>query len=265
MNAHILVVEDDHDARNTLAYLLKYTGYQVTQAADGETAIDLLEKAVFDVVLSDIVLGEVSGMEVLQAARKQPYVPEVILLTGHASLDTAILAVRQEAYDYLLKPCMDDDLLSCVEAAVQRHLAERQVRDATHKLITALSVQAASESRAKEEPQPQPMSAAQQQRGVYPMHIGNLSIGNSRYKVFFKGTPLQITLIEYDLLHYLAETPGQPRAYGDIVRHTHKIDCNDAEARTLLSPHLRNLRKKFDPTYLVTIRGTGYMLTNPEE
>lgn len=106
MTVRILVVEDSDALRDWLTRVLHRAGYTITQAVDGEEALALLRQTgeyrePFDVVISDIMMGKVDGVQVTQAARNQAEPPEVILLTSQGSLDTATQAVRLGAFDYL--------------------------------------------------------------------------------------------------------------------------------------------------------------------
>ncbi len=251
MKPHILIVEDDPVARMTLATGLRQAGYRVAEAADGETALDLLEQDMFTVVLTDLVLGEVSGIEVLYTARAQPYRPMVILLTGHGSLDSSLTAFRNGAYDYLLKPCAPEDLLRCVAGAIKRHTVEHQLREAARIIYGQM----------EEMFDPQPDDSAPPSAQI--MQIGNLKIGASRREVEFWGQSVALTPIEYHLLRFLAERPGQTRTYREIVHHTHAADISNVEAQMLIRPHIHNLRQKISADYLITERGTGYYLIDP--
>jgi DNA-binding response OmpR family regulator len=264
MKPHVLVVEDDDNTRMTLAYLIQHAGYNVTQAHDGETALELLEQKTFHVVLTDIILGNVSGIDVLHAARHQLYRPEVILLTGHGSLDTAIDAVNEGAFAYLLKPCVDDKILSCIEGAAQRHTSERQIRDAAENLIKVLHhhTSRTTDSDARNPaPGTSPATASTQEM----VRVGELAIGKTRHEVTFQGKYILLTPIEYALLSYLAQHVGSVCGYQDIIQVTHQLDTNDADAQMLLGPHIRNLRKKLAPAYIITVRGAGYKLVAPAE
>ncbi len=261
MEHHILLVEDDEQTRQMLAFRLEYAGYAVTQAEDGNRALALLRQGPFDVVLLDIILGDVNGLEVLRVAREQPYHPEVILLTGFGSLDSALTALRGGAYDYLLKPCPSEKLLVCVEGAVRRHSAEQHLRDAVVTLMPALSYYRDTDA------VPTAVSAREipertvESDGV--LRVGALSVGTTRYDVAFDGQRLQVTPTEFSLLRYLAERAGQVCLCGDIVRYTHGLDTNESDAQTMLRSHVRNIRRKIPRDYLVNNRGTGYMLIAP--
>ncbi|NJP05247.1 MAG: response regulator transcription factor [Chloroflexaceae bacterium] len=264
MNAHVLVVEDDDTTRMTLAYEIQYAGYRVTQAANGEAAVDLLEQESFHVVLTDILMEQVDGIEVLYTARMQSYRPMVILLTGHGSLETAISALHQGAYAYLLKPCPPDKLLTCVHNAVKKHHAEQELLQAT-RMLTLYSRALGDMNNPFEEPsRGKHAHPAQARTDRSKMtHIGELTVGVHRREVWFQGQSVHVTPIEYALLRCLIETPGQARSYSEIARYTHQCDLSDADAQTLLSSHVHNLRKKLDPALLVNDRGNGYMLVVP--
>jgi DNA-binding response OmpR family regulator len=284
MKPHILLVEDDQNTSIALGYWLQQAGYRVTRAPDGETAFDLLENDVYDVVLTDIVLGDIDGIEVLQAARMQDYHPEVLILTGHGTLDTAIAAIRAGAYDYLVKPCDEDELLRQLNGAVQRRMVEERRRMVERQLInsaallTTIYPQGERDEAGGSAPVPPhpaapptaPLPHSPAPPGAAPppsqtVRIGELTIGDSRHAVVFRGEPVRLTPIEYALLCCLAERPGTAHSYRHIVRHTHRFETDEADAQILVKQHMFNLRKKIDPAYLVNDRGRGYMLVDPAQ
>ncbi len=265
MTTHILLVEDDYNTRIMLAYRLQYAGYHVTQASDGETAIDLLEKETFDIVLTDIILGDIDGIEVLQTARQQDYRPEVILLTGHGSLDTSVAALRSGAFDYLLKPCDAEKLLLSVESAVKRHLSEQRIREAAVTMINALDSQDDQQYASKVLQSYEVTKRIPRIRDGDVFTIGELLIGHSRHEVFLAGQQVLLTPIEYELLSYLAEHSGNFCCSSEIIRHTHGLETPDSEAQAMLRSHIRNLRKKIPSSYLINDRGVGYKLIDPNE
>ncbi len=114
----VLVIDDSEVIRGGIAEKLSSAGFEVATAADGEEAIRLGDTEKFDVVISDIVLPKVDGIRVLKFFRERhPNVP-VILITGHATLETAIEAIRERAFDYILKPFRLDDLLHLTTEAL---------------------------------------------------------------------------------------------------------------------------------------------------
>lgn len=275
MKPHILLVEDDLDTGRILQTRLEFAGYRVTQAHNGETAIDMLENDRFEVVLTDIVLGAVDGIEVLHTARLQSYRPEVIILTGYRTLDTSIAAIRAGACDYLLKPCDDEELLKCVNEAVERHQeaiqrehTDQQLKDAAALIMNICGTLEEDQrffsgyllNHAVDSSEASSLSSPSQ-----VLQVGDLLIGDTRHKVSFRGAPLRLTPIEYTMLHYLAEQPGVVHSCQDIVSHTHGFSTSEADAQGLVKPHIHNLRKKLGATYLVNDRGSGYKLVCPQQ
>lgn len=269
MTASILLVEDDDDMREVIARNLCKAGYQVTQAADGAAAITLLTRTFpgrpdYDVVLTDIVMGDIDGIEVINAAKSQPDAPEVLLLTGYGSLDTAIAAMRAGAFDYLQKPCPTTQLRERIAAAVQqRRDKQRQTQEAeAMRRITAIINQSEPGSIA---PADEPSLATQSvpsQPERY-LNVGALRIDTHRHEVVFQDQPLHITPTEYAILARMAATPGQVVTFVEIAHPTYGTHINETEARELIRWHIRNLKHKLDEGYLVSVRGVGYMLIDP--
>lgn len=279
----ILLVEDDAAARLVTAATLDGAGYAVTAAPDGETALALLAKQPYVLVITDIRMRKVDGIDVLRAAREQPYRPAVVLLTGYGSLDTSIAALRMGAYDYLLKPCDPDVLLDTAAAAIQHQAQERQREDMLNAIIE-IAARLQGQSAAPAPPSTPsssvaPPAAAQQQVGASPtpappapteperhyLRIGALIIDYFRHEVTFEDQIMHTTPTEYALICCLAESRGRVLTYSEIVRHTHGHAMPDDEALLLLKQHIHNLRRKIPVAYLVNVRGTGYMMVGPEE
>jgi two-component system NtrC family sensor kinase len=137
----VLVVDDDQFALRSMAKVLGGESYQVVTAASGSQAIDLLKQDTFDLVLTDLKMPEVDGLEVLRQAREIAPQAVVLILTGYASLESAIEALRKGAYDYLVKPCSDDELklkiakgLERVRLAEERQRAEEALKEYSERL-----------------------------------------------------------------------------------------------------------------------------------
>jgi DNA-binding response OmpR family regulator len=268
MGVNILLVEDDSTARMLLADVLEGAGYQVTTARDGEVALELLSAQVFDVVITDIRMRQVDGIKVLEAARQLTPPPSVILLTGFGSLETAVAALRAGAHDYLLKPAAPKDLLSRVAKAVERRSAEVRQNEAARIIAQGLAhlqghVPIGAYSPLEEIALPgEPTEMPQSDRYL---HVGSLSIDTFRHTATFDNQTMHLTPIEYALLHCLAASQGRVVSYSEIVRCSHGYEPDEAEAQSLLKAHVRNLRRKINSRYLVNVRGTGYMLVDPDK
>jgi two-component system response regulator PilR (NtrC family) len=123
---HILVVDDELSMRELLEYMLTKEGYQVTCAEDGQGAIALLEKTNFDLLLCDIRLGDMTGLDVLRASKKKNPDSVVIMISAFATTETAVEAMNEGAYDYVPKPFDKDELMQTIAKAVDLRSLEHE-------------------------------------------------------------------------------------------------------------------------------------------
>ncbi|MFT3916250.1 MAG: sigma-54 dependent transcriptional regulator [Anaeromyxobacteraceae bacterium] len=124
--AHVLIVDDEVNIRRVLAAMLRREGYEVTTAGDGEQALAVLQKTPVHVVVTDLVMPRLGGMELLRkVAADFPDVP-VILITAHGSVDSAVAALKAGAFDYITKPFEQDELRKVIAKATRAHDLERQ-------------------------------------------------------------------------------------------------------------------------------------------
>lgn len=124
--ARILVVDDDKYVVKGLQLILKKEGYEVSVANGGAEAIEMLKKKTFDVVLTDLKMEGVDGLQVLHQARLADPDTAVIMLTGHSSIETAIEGMKRGAFDYLIKPCSNDVIRMTVKRGVDRRLFDKE-------------------------------------------------------------------------------------------------------------------------------------------
>src|SRR6266545_4597014 len=121
--AHILVVDDEPSIRETLGGILEDEGYRVTPAADGESGLELLRDQHFDVLLLDIWLPGMDGLAVLEKVKALEDRPEVVMISGHGTVETAVRATKLGAYDFLEKPLsLEKTLIVVKNAADARRL-----------------------------------------------------------------------------------------------------------------------------------------------
>lgn len=125
-NTRILVVDDEKGMCESLRTLLTDAGYQVTTAEQGEEALKKINGDSFDLVLTDIRMPRVDGLDILKAARSRDQEALVILMTGYASLESAVSAISQGAYDYLMKPLEFSDLKLTIQRALEKRNADRE-------------------------------------------------------------------------------------------------------------------------------------------
>jgi DNA-binding NtrC family response regulator len=129
--AKVLIVDDEERFRITLKKLLTANGLDTNAVGSGMEAIEELQQQPYDVILLDVKMPGMSGIEALAELKKINRDVEVIILTGHASVDVAVEIMRLGGYEYLLKPCPMDELLAKIESAYERKVArEERVRNA---------------------------------------------------------------------------------------------------------------------------------------
>ena len=119
-NARILLVDDEIVFANNMSKLLNRRGYQVTAVNSGDAALQALMDNSFDVMVLDLKMPGMDGIAMMHEMRKLGLFTEVLVLTGHGSIDTALEAIQLGAYDYLTKPCEIAELVSKIEAALEK-------------------------------------------------------------------------------------------------------------------------------------------------
>ncbi len=269
--AHILVVDDEGAIRYSIGKTLQKMGYQVSAAASGEEALKLISEQSFDVILSDIRMPGLTGVELL--ARIKDIAPEavVILMTGYASMGTAIESLRLGAHDYLIKPSSNSDIRMSVQRGLER------ARDIQRHRVLLTEIQhnlkeltggdtnshnnAAGAAAASNAPTLAPSA---------PMTLGPLTIYPGRYEIKVADKTIPLTPTEFDLLLYLAAHRGRVVPCLELVREVRGYAVEESEAREVIRPHISNLRRKLektgqDPDLIMNVRGIGYRLADPNE
>jgi DNA-binding NtrC family response regulator len=125
----VLVVDDDEIIRKFMRDLLEANHYEVEEAPTVGAAGQILHEQEFEVILTDLMLPDGSGLDVLQVARARPYLPETLLITAYGTIDSAVEAVKSGAFDYLTKPLSTQKLLLAVERAIERRSLKKEVRE----------------------------------------------------------------------------------------------------------------------------------------
>lgn len=123
----ILIVDDEDRFRYTLARLLRVHDLLVEEAKDGYEAIEKVEQNEFDVMLLDVKMPGLDGIETLKEIRKRDKFIETIVLTGHANVDVAAELIKLGAFEYILKPCDTEELLSKIEEAYEKRMAKKRL------------------------------------------------------------------------------------------------------------------------------------------
>jgi len=125
--AHILIVDDQKNMRTTLAIMLRGAGHDVSEAKDGADACEAIDDEVYDLVITDLRMGAVGGIEVLRHVRKVSPLTEIIVMTAYGTIETAVEAMRLGAWDYIQKPFTEDELIVKVDKALERRWLSGEV------------------------------------------------------------------------------------------------------------------------------------------
>ena len=128
MKSNILVVDDEPIARQSLSDILRLEGYHVIAVASGELAVDHIRKYAVDLIVLDLKMPGMNGMDVVQVVNQISPDTEIILLTAFGSMETAVEALRQRVHDYLFKPASPNQILDSVRKGIERHEAKRKSR-----------------------------------------------------------------------------------------------------------------------------------------
>src|SRR3954454_16277167 len=124
----ILVVDDQRNMRTTLVMMLRGAGYEVDEAADGTQGVDLGAKGAYDVVLTDLRMGPIDGLEVLRGVKEAQAMTEVIVMTAYGTIESAVEAMRVGAFDYIQKPFTEQELTVKVSKALESRQLRSQVQ-----------------------------------------------------------------------------------------------------------------------------------------
>lgn len=254
-NERILIVDDEASIRFFLSESLNQAGYSVESAASGEEALTYLQKHSADLVLLDLKMVGINGLTVMQNLEKLNQPPAIIILTAHASLDSAIQAMRLGSDDYLIKPCHTEILLAAVERSLVKHRKNQQ-RQQMIRLIENTARELQSDHLA-------PQEIIRQARFVEGR---GLLIDREIETVSSNGIVISLTPTEYRLLTCFMEHEGQPVNYVELVILLYGATSgqwSEADARRALSTHIWRLKSRLGNApdgkpYIVNVRGKGY-------
>jgi DNA-binding response OmpR family regulator len=276
--AYVLVVDDEGPNRYSVSKTLQRAGYIVNEAASGEDALEMVRLQEYDVVLTDIIMEGIDGIELLRRVKETSPDAIVILLTGYASLGSAVEALRLGAHDYLIKPSSSIDILQSVGRGVERarNLKRRRrlldaIKNEVHELASSTpSTPVPTPDFYSEAPAPTQARLATQEAPSSAMKLGALTVYPGRYQASINEKPIDLTPTEFDLLLYLAAHQGRVVPCSELVREVRGYDVDEAEAREVIRPHVSNLRRKLkqvgqDEDLITNVRGIGYRLNDRSE
>ena len=234
MKHNILVVDDEPIARQSLSDILRLEGYNVTSVANGELAVEHVRGYSVDLILLDLKMPGMNGLDVVQVVNQLSPETEIILLTAYGSMESAVEALRQRVHDYLLKPASPMQILE----SVKRGLERRDVR-------------LGEEVEAVSAPQ------------LFILSDGS-EIDLMRRTVSLGDLEESLTPAEGHLLKVFLENVGKVFSHRELVLLVQGYDVSQREAQEILRPLVSRLRHKlsvFPSIYerIVSVRGTGYI------
>ena len=258
-DVRLLIVDDEKAMRVSLTEIFSLRGAQVTAAADGREAVELLNQRDFDLMLLDLKMPGMSGIQVLEVAQKVRPGTVVILLTAHATLDSAISAMRRGAFDYLLKPCEPRALI----AGVERGLAKRAEFLRRQNLV-GLMEQTVSALKTDDKPLAT-SPTAQPPKEETILHAADITVDIKKRMALLDNRPLTLSPTEFSVLAHFVRYPDRAIPCAELVRDSMGYECSEQEARPVMRVHIHRLRQKIEsdpdkPRRLVTVRAAGYML-----
>ena len=232
MKSNILVVDDEPIARQSLSDILRLEGYHVTAVANGEAAVDHVRKYAVDLILLDLKMPGMNGMDVVQVVSQISPDTEIILLTAFGSMETAVEALRQRVHDYLFKPASPNQILESIRKGIERREAKMKER--------------------KED-----------EIQVYTTKDGT-EVDLMRRIVSYKDATESLTPAEGHLLKVFLANAGKVFSHRELVLLVQGYDVSQREAQEILRPLVSRLRHKlgaFPSLYerIVSVRGTGYV------
>ena len=254
--ARILIVEDEEKIARFVTLELEHEGYQVEHAADGRTAVDLALERDYDLILLDVLLPQLNGMEVLRRVRKRKDVP-VIMVTARDAVMDKVAGLDAGADDYLTKPFAIEELFARIRVALKRAEAVRAASGVGGVIAGAggAGASAAAASPASDSTQ---VSAAPSPAALT---VGSVALDPDRREVTVGGSPIVLTAREFDVLALLmahADTVlTRERIAHEALGYDYVGDTNNVDV------HIAHLRAKIEDggsaRIIQTVRGVGYV------
>lgn len=255
--ARILIVEDEEKIARFVTLELEHEGYQVEHAADGRTAVDLALERDYDLILLDVLLPQLNGMEVLRRVRKHKDVP-VIMVTARDAVMDKVAGLDAGADDYLTKPFAIEELFARIRVALKRAEAVRAASG-----VGGVGAGAAGGAGAGAAAMPPAGDSAQTAAAPSPaaLAVGSVALDPDRREVTVAGSPIVLTAREFDVLALLMAHAGtvltRERIAHEALGYEYVGDTNNVDV------HIAHLRAKIEDAgstrIIQTVRGVGYV------
>lgn len=236
MKNKVLVVDDEQSIVTLLKYNLEQAGFEVITAMDGEEGRQLALSEGPDIIVLDLMLPKLDGMEVCKELRQQRVMTPILMLTAKDDEFDKVLGLELGADDYMIKPFSPREVIARVKAILRRTQVLPETKDQEAGLADAIL-------------------------------IGELKIFPEQYEALFKGEKLELTLKEFELLLFLAQNKNRVLTRDQLLSAVWNYDF--AGDTRIVDVHISHLREKVEtdtkkPAYIKTIRGLGYKLEEPK-
>ncbi|MEX6700548.1 response regulator transcription factor [Peribacillus frigoritolerans] len=238
MSKKILVVDDEQSIVTLLQYNLEQSGYTVITALDGEQGLEAAVEIRPDLVVLDLMLPKMDGLEVCKQLRQQKINIPILMLTAKDDEFDKVLGLELGADDYLTKPFSPREVVARIKAILRRSQLQSNGSE----------------------------SSQDQEEGL--LKLGELKVFPERYEAFFDEQQLELTPKEFELLLYLAKNKGRVLTRDQLLSAVWNYDF--AGDSRIVDVHISHLREKIEkdtkkPLYIKTIRGLGYKLEEPKK
>jgi two-component system, OmpR family, alkaline phosphatase synthesis response regulator PhoP len=237
MMNRVLVVDDEPSIVTLLKYNLEQAGFEVITAADGLQGKQLAETMSPDIIVLDLMLPKMDGIEVCKQLRQQKIMTPILMLTAKDDEFDKILGLELGADDYMIKPFSPREVIARVKAILRRIQFQVDKKD-------------------------------EESTDDIQISIGNLLILPEKYEAYYKNDLLELTLKEYELLLYLSQNKNRVLTRDQLLSAVWNYEF--AGDTRIVDVHISHLREKIEedtkkPVYIKTVRGLGYKLEEPKD
>ncbi|MEM9103492.1 MAG: response regulator transcription factor [Pseudomonadota bacterium] len=227
MTENILIIEDDQDINQLIAINLRDMGLNIERFHDGEQGFNRAQKKFFELIILDIMLPHMTGLEICSQLRARKIYTPILMLTAKNTETDRVIGLEIGADDYLTKPFSVRELQARVTAILRRN---KFLRNPSHQTNDALS-------------------------------FGELTIYEKKREVILKGEKIELTSTEFDLLNFLAKFPGQVFSRSQLLDNVWGYQHSGYDHT--INSHINRLRTKLEvdpsnPQYVLTVWGVGY-------
>lgn len=238
MKNKVLVVDDEQSIVTLLQYNLEQAGFEVLTAMDGKEGKELAETESPDIIVLDLMLPILDGMEVCKQLRQKNIMTPILMLTAKDDELDKIIGLELGADDYMVKPFSPREVIARVKAILRRTQVQTEAAEQVEKNIDE------------------------------QIEIGKLKIYPEKYEAYVDEELLELTLKEFELLLYLAQNKGRVLSRDQLLSAVWNYEF--AGDTRIVDVHISHLREKIEvetkkPVYIKTLRGLGYKLEGPKE